>query len=274
MEIKSYREARDIPEEYLESLVKSEIECWGSRPFDEFMRCTNDNCWKMYSIEDVYWSVQAYRERKEYKRFLCECWCEAELFYKPEQFIELVREYIRWEVSAVLLVDSEKIEWFWIIHKTTLWDLLSLEFSTRPWSYDKNELLKWLSLELFGIEDASNNEVIVLHHIFVSEIFRWSSYWKNILEKLLMFSIKWIPFLLETRYDSSFYAISRSLWFQNFQNDQFWYVIQFNNQESFLSLDAITKFLSEIWYSFNFYKNEALRILDFNPEFSLRKIYI
>jgi len=270
MNLNKYKNASDIPTKLLKNLVKSEIECWWSSPFDEFMRCSDQKCWTIYSIEDVYWSIENYRNRTFDKEFYCDCWTRTEQFYKPWEFYTLVKEYIKWQVSAILLLDNEEVEWFGIISKTTLWNLINLEFATRPWSYDKKDLLKNLSQEIFWIENANNKEVIVLHHIFVSEIFRWKGFWKEILKSMLNLSSNWIPILLETRFDSSFYAISRSLWFQNLVTDKYWYVVQFNIND----LNSILELFLNLWNEFNFYKSEALKILENNPKFLLKKSYI
>jgi len=275
MELKSFPNASDIPEKYLPSLVKSEIECWGSRPFDEFMKCTDKSCWKMYAIEDVYWSVENYRNRKEDKEFNCDCWCQAELYYKPEEFIEVVREYIKWEVSAVLLLVNEEVEGFWVISKTTLLEAINIEFATRPLSYDKQEILKELSEKIFWIENASEKEIIILHQIFVSEFIRWWWIGKKLLENLIKTnSNKNLPFLLETRYDSKFYPISRFMWFENLVNDNHWYIIQYNKEKTFINSKNLNKFLNQISNNFELYKKEALEILKFNPIFSYKKKYI
>lgn len=274
MEIKNYVKSSDIPQKYLKSLVKSEIECWWSAPFDEFMICNDHNCWTIYSIEDVYWSIENYRNRKEDKEFRCECGCETEQFYKPEEFIKSVKDYIKWEVSSVLILIEEDVEGFGVISNTTLWELINMEFATRPSSYDKNILLNELSKKIFWLENAEEKEVVILHQIFISEFIRWRGNWKKLLNNLLTINPnKNLPFILETRYDSQFYSISRSMWFENIINDKFWYVVQYNNKKSFISLNNFNEYLNQISIKFEFYKKEALDVLNSNIGYLSKKKY-
>lgn len=280
MKIETYKKAINIPEKYFESLVDREIECWGSRPFDEYKICANPECKAIFSIEDIYETTWNYRNRENEEKsedFKCTC-CNSktEFIYEKTNFLEVVKEYIKWEVSRVLLThNNEKVEWFWILSKTTLSWAINYEFATRPNSYDKEELLKTLSKKLFWTENARNEEITLLHQIYVSKKFRWYWFWKQILKKILEF--KWsddIPILLETRYNSEFYPISRSIGFENIMNDKYWYICQYIPKKNNFRWGDTYKILEKISKKFTFYKKEALEILSLNNSFTLQKFYI
>jgi len=267
LEIKSYKDASLIPEEYLPSLVDSEIECWWSRPFDEYKKC--DDCGAIFSIEDVYGSLEEFRKgRDDWTDFNClVCSCSTNFIYEKKAFLELLQDYIKKDVSAVLLVTAEqKVEGFWVLLKTTVWWLVENEFATRPGSYDKDLLKDKLSNELFWISDAYHKEIICLHQIYISPYFRHWDISFNIMKELFYLNKEYLdfPVIWEAKYDNRFYPISRSMWFSNLLDDKYWYIVQII-QKYWLVLD----FLQEInWYSdkklisnlFK-YKKESLRIL-------------
>jgi GNAT superfamily N-acetyltransferase len=270
MEIQVFKEASKIPEKFLPSLVDAEIECWWSEPFKEFLKCSDPKCWKLHSIQDIYWSLKVYRERKQDKTHICECSYECEEVYPKEDFLETAREYVKWKVSAVLLINNELlVRGFWIISANTLWNLLDFELATRPNSYNKKELLRELSRVIFNKDEASNEDITILHQIFVWEELRWTWYGRLILEELIKLSKEnWLHLITETRFDSNFYPITRSLWSENVTNDKYWYIIQFLEHQ---------KLLTEIWERiskwFSFYKDEATKILQQNPSFSWKLSY-
>lgn len=74
--------------------------------------------------------------------------------------------------------------------------------------------------------------------------------------------------IMETRYDIPMYQISRWIWFQNVANDKYWYVIQHSEHQAIKSLSDISR------EEHKRIKQEALRILSENPEFSNPKFYL
>lgn len=281
MKILSYKKASDIEEKYLSSLVDSEIECWWQKPFDEYKICTNPECKAVFAIEDVYKNLQNYRNRVDNtisENFKClDCDYKTEFIYEKNEFLEIIKEYIKWEVSRVLLIDeSEKVEWFWVLSKDSLENIINYEFATRPNSYDKNKLLKKLSQKLFWFKYSWNEKVALLHQIYVRNIYRWMWFWKEILKNIL--KNKWeekIPVILETRYDSEFFSMTKSMWFNDLINDKYWYVVQYiswnNNSFQFSKISNLFQSISD---KFWFYKKESLKILLSNEKFSFRKYYI
>ena len=281
MQIKAFKYAQDIPESYLPSLIDAQIECWGAAPFDEYKICTNPDCWAIYSIQDVHESIDKYK-KADWDVFCCtECEQHAptQLMYTKEQFLETVREYISQEVSAVLLLNNEKqVEWFWVTTRTTVGDLVEQEFSTRPMSYAKDELIKNISWKLFASRDASKEEIILFHQVYVSELIRKWNISMEILRKLFSLNKEHahIPVIWETRYDSRFYPISRSIWFKDIQSDAHGYVVQWiwtyqqildyffhernNNKESVATLRK--------------YRKHALWVLNEQSKLTSRKFYI
>lgn len=229
MEIKTYKKASEIEEKYLSSLVDSEIECWWSRPFDEYKICSNSECRALYSIEDIYENIKNYRNRLDdilSHNHKCEiCDYETEFVYEKEKFLEMIKEYVKWEVSLVLLIDNEKVEWFWVLSKDSLENIMNFEFATRPNSYDTKYIYEKLD---------SNLEFNLIHQIFISEKYRWFWYFKLLFNQLLNFCNLNSPIILETMYNSKFYSIIKSLDWINILSDRYWYVVMYlllKNQE-------------------------------------------
>ena len=280
MEIVDYKNSSDIDEKYIPSLLARQVECWWSEPFWEYKVCKSEDCNAIFSLEKVCWNISNLRAWIIWNDFCCtECGSQTEFIYANPEFLLLIREYIKWKVSSVLLIDeAENVEGFWVVKKTNLWWLLDLEFATRPDSYDKEQVLEQISHSLFGKKNASDEDVICLHQLFVSELFRWWNTSFDILKKLISLNEEYrkVPFLLETRFDSKFYPISRTMWVNDISSDKYWYVIQwcfnywrmidfFVSNQSFYSEINLPQILK--------FKEEAKAILSKNSSFSWQKFY-
>lgn len=280
MQVLDYKDSSNIEEKYINSLFERQVECWWSEPFGEYKVCTNEKCSAVFSLEKVCWNISNLRNWNIWNYFFCtECDSQTEFIYSNHEFLQIMKEYVKWQVSSILLIDdSDIVEWFWVVKKTTLEWLLNVEFATRPNSYDYEKVLEQISLSLFGKKDASFEEVICLHQIFVSDLYRWWNMSFDILKKLILLNEEYknIPVILETRFDSKFYPISRSIWFENISNDKYWYVIQsiwsykqlidfFTKNQSFYSENNLLTILET--------KEEAKAILSQNGSFSWQKFY-
>lgn len=280
MKIEIYKDAWVIPEKYLTSLVDAQIECWWSKPFDEYLICKHSKCRALFSIEDVHLDINKFRENRwKNMDFKCgECWWDTELVYEKETFLEAIKDYVKWEVSVILLIDEWNIEWFWVITKTTISSLINNDFATRNWSYDKKELLMQMSKQIFWVDDASEENIILWNQLYVSpDIRKWNISFELSSE---LFSLNedynWIPLVLETRYNSNFYPLWRNIWFKDIINDKYWYVVQFledykkitdffNSNNSYSWSDSFLNVLG--------FRREALSIIRSNPYFWMRKFY-
>jgi len=276
MKIIWYKKASDIPEKYFSSLIDREIECWWLKPFSEFMIC--DICKRIYSIEDIYWNIENYNKNiKSDQNKICECWWKTKLLYPKEKFIKLLQDYIKWEVSSVLLLEEDVVEWFWFLSKSTLSNLLENEFNTRPDSYDKEVILLKLS-NLLWSSDIENEKIICMNHIYLPKKHRKNNNAYKISENIFLNNKEhsWIPVLLETRYDSNFYPIWQSMWFKTITNDKYWYIIQYlSDYQKILDFFSSHKSYSdrkEIPWMIRAKRN-ALNKLKENPSFSWNKFY-
>ncbi len=265
MEIVWYKDANEMPRELMSSFINRQIECWWSEPFDEYLICRD--CWMLNSIQKVHWSVENFRTKTideiDYK---CECWGKTRLFYPKDEFVQIAEEYFKGQVSLILLLEWENVEWFWIISRATLQDLFELEFNTRPNSYDKNKAIKQISNHIFWVDDAREELLVCLHHIFVSESKREWNVLYEMLKKLFLLNPEYrdLPVIWETKYESKFYSISRTIWFENILNADHWYVMQ-----SISSYSKIIDFLIShnslkdggIFRSLLKHRKEALKLL-------------
>ncbi len=285
MRIESYKEAKNLPEKYLPSLVDAEIECWWSRPFSEFRICKNDKCKATFSIEDVYWSIEEYQrktqELKNIDNFDCkECNSETWYIYEKSKFINILKEKIKEDVIAVLLITNDDIvKWFWFWKKTTLWDILYNEIDVRPDSYDKEEAIKMLSKIIFNQIDSRHEEFVFSNQIYVSPSHRAWNISFEVLKALFNLKSKEFskyPIVWETKYSSKFYPISRLMWYRDCTDDKYWNVLQYcpdykqvlnfyNSQSTFTNKETIKKIIK--------FKKEAMLILKNNPHFTQRSFY-
>jgi len=240
MRLLTYEQARDMPGNYLSSFVGAEIECWWSHPFDEFKKCDNPRCWALYSIEDVYWTVDEYRNRVKnvtlIDNFKCdECWDNTSDMYWKQHFLEVFVDYFNNQVSAILLLNDEDIvRWFWIVSYRKISDLISLELSTRLWSYNKDELLYLLSKNIYWVSNAWNDNVIFFNHLYLWQELRNTKYWWLVMQRLFKF-VKFYdnkPSLIETMKNSEVYNFMLNSWYKELISDNYWYAIMYVDKDN------------------------------------------
>ena len=283
MEIKTYEKASNIEEKYLSSLVDGEIECWWSRPFDEYKICSNRECRALYSIEDIYENIKNYRNRLDdilSQNHKCEiCDSETEFIYEKNNFLKQIKEYVKWEVSRVLLIDDfDNVEWFWVLSKDSLENIIYKIFDSRVWSWDKEKIIWLISNRIFWNDDSRNEKFICSHQIYISPFAREWNIAIDLLRTLFSLnkSFKWYPIIWETRFDSKFYPITQIMWYQDLTYDKYWTVLQVSNDYDlvlnlFNSIDSFSdkKVLKPIIN----YKKKSASILKENSNFLKRKFY-
>ncbi len=283
MKIETYKKASDIPKKYLPSLVDSEIECWGSRPFNEYKICSNSECGAIYAIEDIYETIDNYRNRTDNEKannFECSC-CntKTEFIYEKQNFLEILKEYIKWEVSRVLLLDdNENVEWFGVLSKDTLKNIIYQIFDSRPWSWDREKAILEISKKIFWNDNSREEEFICSHQIYISPFAREWNIAVDILIELFSLneSFRWFPIIGETRYDSKFYPVTRIMGYQDILDDKYWVVLQASNSYNFVLdfFNSIKSFSDKsIFKDILRYKKESLKILKENSNFTTQKFY-
>ena len=277
LEIKNYKSASDIPEEYLPSLVDSEIECWWAEPFAEYKIC--GECSAIYSIEDEYLTIENYRNRKKDWDFICECWCETNLMYPKDKYIDMLVKYIKWEVMASLLLDDNRIEGFWISTKSNFKNIIYNEMDSRPDSYNKDKVIKLISQKIFNIDNAEDKEFLYSNQVYVTPSLRsWNESF-NMLRKIFNMNsqeYKNLPIIWETKYKSKFYPISRIIWYQDIDSDKYWNVLQYSwcVNDVAIFFDNYDSFKNKELFRYMFrYKKESNIIMKENPSFLNRIFY-
>ena len=280
MQIKSYQDASDIEERYLHGLANSQAECWWAKPFDEYRICTNENCKTLFSIEEVLWDILNIRKSElRNSHFSCtQCNSETEEIYETQYFISEMKKYFLWEVSAVLIIDeSDNIEGFWVLSKTTIKGVTEFEFNTRVWSYDQDQIIIDISKALYWVENAENEDIICFHQIYLSPLIRNSQLSYEALKSLFEINeerYKEIPLIWEPRYDNRFYPILRSIGWENLTHDKYWYVIQYLEKygDMLEFLNTHDWYQSFLWNMIK-YKRESKSILKEYPELWGKKSY-
>jgi len=275
-----YPIADDIPEKYMRQLFEKEVEVWGVEPFWEYKLCDNLECRRVFSIEDVHGEISKMHEKiYSWDDFCCrECSSETSYMYKSEEFYDIMKQYVKWNVSAVLLIwDEDTLQGFWVLSQGTIESVAHWEFQTRWWSYNPNDVIQKLSENIFSCNDAKDEDIVCFHQIHVSGRVRDAAISYKLMQELFFLTgeiYNNLPVVWETRYDSRFYPVSRSMWFDDIFDDPHGYVIQ-----SIWKYAEVLQFLSHnTWFSdFNKemlgFKRNAKKILEKHPDYSGIKYY-
>ena len=281
MEIKTYKNASKIEERYISDLALRQAECWWAKPFEEYRICNNRWCRAIFSTQEVLWDIMKIREIESSWSisFCCkECWDNTQEIYKKEEYIETMRAYLLWQVSALLLVDdNDVVEWFGVISKTTIRGVAELEFNTRPGSYEIEETIKKIWKVLYDDKNAEDKDVICFHQIYLSPLIRNADLSYQSLKALFEINREdyaETPTIWEAKYDNKFYPISRSIGFENIAHDAYWYVIQSipNYSDVLNFLDLHEWYQGFLWEMIRF-KRESRNILRKYPDITSRKFY-
>jgi len=235
-----------------------EVQVWWEKPFWEYKICDSTSCRRVFSIEDVHGAVDAMNSAS-WEDFCCtDCLSETSYMYASEDFYEVMKEYVQWNVSMILLIwDEDTVEWFWILSQWTIESISNYEFQTRPWGLSPENLVSSLSQAIFWVEDASEEDVVCFHQIFVSKQVRDAAISYKLMQELFFLTAEVysdLPVVWETLLDWRFYPVSRSMWFDDAGVDKYWYVIQYIHKYS-----SILKFL---WEN-DWFKSFQSRLLHF-----------
>jgi len=280
MEVLSFQDATEIPEKYIKSLVLPQIKCWWSEPHWEFKICSNNVCGRLFSIEEIHkWKKIVNIHNECADNFCCdECNSETEYLYDTEEYFAAIQAYICSTVSITLILnENDEVQWFWVNKATNIIDACEQEFVTRPWSYDSGDLAHKISKEIFCDENFTEEEVVVLHHLYIAPKLRKYINATQLLTHLFSLNHENSrkPVLTEVRYDGNFYPLSRSIWFENITDDRYGYVTQYISSYSHV-LDFLEQ--HKRWYrdflpSMKKHKKESEMIMRNNPDFSWKKFY-
>ncbi len=231
LEYKRFIDAAQIPESYMQQLFNLEVQVWWQEPFWEYKICDNEECRRIFSIKQVHWLSHEH-DISRWDTFCCsECSSSTSYLYKSEEFYALMHEYVKNNVSMILLVwEGDVVEWFWILSQWTIGSVANFEFQTRPWWLLWEEIVENLSQRLFEKPDAGDEPIVCFHQIYLSEHVRDAAMSYKLLQELFFLVAdvyQDLPVVWETLYNGRFYPVSRSLWFQDSVHDKYWYVIQY-----------------------------------------------
>jgi hypothetical protein len=190
-----------------------------------------------------------------------------------------VKEYVKWEVSRVLLIDdNEKVEGFGVLSKDTLENIIYKIFDSRPWSWDREKAILEISKKIFWNTDSRNKEFICSHQIYISPFAREWNIAVDLLRELFSLneSFRWLPIIWETRYDSKFYPVTKLMWYQDILDDKYWTVIQASNSYNFVLdlFNSINSFSDKkVFKQILNFKKESVNILKAKSSFLFQKFY-
>lgn len=271
MQIKKISDVSDISEMHLDQLYLLQKQCWGSEPFREFQIC--NDCSRIYSTQEVLGSQDVSAWQVNFSCSACNT-NTSDIYDKS--FIEEIRNYLHGNVCLILAMSlDDSIQGFWVMAQKSVRDIVSYEFDTRPASYNAKDLEQSLSQKLFGDIQSGYREALLLHQIYVTPEFRSLGLAYMILKSMFQsFSDALsLPTILETRYDSKFYSITRTLGFQDTDfPDQYGYIPQFLPDSSHIlsAIESVKHRTSQL----SLYSWLAQGVLDTNPWFTAPRYYI
>lgn len=253
----------------LEKLAYLQTLCWGAFPFWEFSFC--DACKRVHSLEEICGERNTFSPDMKYDMSCKNCWKETDLIYFNEDFIQEILDYFRFNICLILwFSDTWEICGFWLMVKKKIWELLGYEFATRPWSYEEKEIYQKTQL-------SPEEEILCLQQIYISPQNRWNGFAFQMLRELFSHftNDRDTKIVLETHFQSEFYAISRGLWFTDIIHDPYGYVFQKNDSAqavaSILWKNREVNLLS--WEEIERYRFEGAQICSENPGFLGSKFY-
>ncbi len=277
----NFPDASKIPSKYREMLVYPQIHCWWSEPHGEYKICDDDSCRRIISIEEIHgvkWHEQIHNEHS--RNFSCpECQGSTSFFYEPNEFLSAIEEFISESVSSVLISSDslDEILAFAVMSRTNIESACKQEFATRPWSYDPEALASAFSRALFWEKGAEKKEVCVFHQMYVSPTIRNAAVSYKLLVDLFLQNpqMNWIPVINETKYNTNYYPIMRSIWFQDLLHDPYGYVTQYisSYQKVLDFLKRHPKGYKSFVNDIRKYRQVSRDIVSQNPEFSAQHFY-
>jgi hypothetical protein len=209
-------------EKYLESFLIQQVLCRWWEPFCEFMFCKD--CCINVSYEKLWIHKKDIVLWMSSQQSCQSCWWMLDFVYLNEVFKTEIINYFRFNVQCILLLwEHDGVEGFCILVKKNILELLDYEFSLRWW-YDSWKVLQKL-LELWVSQDQ---QMICLHHIYISEASRWNRFAQRMLEQGIknIWYKEHLPIIMETHKDSQFVWLAKKLGFWGtWVKDESWYEI-------------------------------------------------
>ena len=269
----------EFSEGLVSEFINAAIYCWGSAPFNEFKICTS--CKRIHSVEEVYSLDVPLLDESIVKyipdNFPCtDCGSATLNMYDKKELMENLKKYFEFNVYMVLSFTEEwRISAFGVMVKKSIQDIVDYDFSTRPNSYNKDQLCIDIYKKLFRRESSESKEVLCLQNIYVSPSERWKQISLKLIGKMFSHFLPEegdIPAILETKIDSNFYSISRCLGFENIWDfDKYWYIVQGIPQVS--DLVNINQISHNIRNQLSYFNKESSYFLNKNPNLLAPKFY-
>lgn len=273
-----FNDLHEVPHDLREEFFLAEAKCWWNEPFNEFSIC--NDCGRLHSIQDL-WMKPNSIGTANLSDFNClDCGGGLSSFYLNDEFKKEAYDYFNENVWLILLLSERwDLLGFGLIVKKKIQDLLEYEFSTRPQSHNIDNIW-WELNNYFWYQSKLEEMVLCIQHIYVDSRIRWSAFWMNILRKMfeVFTSIQDFWVVLETRYDSWLYPLTRSLGFSDVSEpDQYGYIVQAAKSSQKVT-ELLNSTLSTDWCTalkplLQRYREEAKKVMQDNPSFSWKRFY-
>jgi len=224
----SYPDMSQLDETLLRQLVDNEREYWGHTGYSEYVVCTNIECRRLQSIEDVYsqtGKTLAELEREGPTTPDCpSCGEVSEIFFEPEVFVTYTRNYLANNFFGAILIDqNERLRGHAVSKKGPRHELFN-ELNYRQ-SFDSSICLLGIS-EVAAettIDEQGLKEAIFMSRIGVDANLRGKGYYFALSKAMFDLYPEYdeLPIISETRFDSELYPLFKAMGYHNLQTDQY-----------------------------------------------------
>jgi hypothetical protein len=231
-QIVQYADMGKLPDETLRELAKQEREWFGYRGFGEYAVCTNPECRRIQSIDEVYdvkdtaeeYVPLAELEKTRQVDLRCpDCDAKAELLLHPELMSRYLQAYFSQQVYGALLIKDGEIEGSSVSFVAPLKVGVETNINYRG-TYDVDGIIREIA-ERTGrtIEETSAQDTLFWNRMALSRKVRGGQNFANLAAAVLNQHPEYdeLPAVGETRDDSNLYPLIHAFGYEDIQRDQY-----------------------------------------------------
>ncbi len=232
IEIMQYPDMSQLPDDKLHELAKQEREWFGYKGFGEYAVCTNPECRRVLSVDEVYGvkdTLQEYVPLEELERtrevdLRCpDCEAKAEFMLHPELMARYLKLYFSQKVYGALLLKEGKIEGSSVSFVAPLRDGVESNINYRG-TYDVDGIVREIAQRIeMTIEEAASHETLFWNRMALSRKVRGGQNFANLAAAVLNQHPEYDDLIAvgETRRDSNLYPLIHAFGYEDLQYDPY-----------------------------------------------------
>lgn len=226
----AYKDMSAIDNDALKSLVEHEREVYGYEGFGEYLFCSNPDCRRMQSIDEVYGvedSNESYIPLKELEKEgiktpdCPECHSPSILLFDPEHFIPYLLSLFRGAYGALLINQDEEVKGSTFAYRGKLKPIFEDNMNYRE-SFDWEEYRRLIS-GVLKINVNEETDVICWNRVSIGHDFRGGKTFAKLVGTALNSHPEFdeLPGVGVTRFDSALYPILNPIGFKDIKEDPY-----------------------------------------------------